>query len=560
MAKLNLDLLKHNNLDFSVGIDANGNTTYSLHGQVDLPIPGFKSAGSVSIHFTQDQYQQLKAAGGDFNAVKGLGPFSLSLDGGGNCAIDPQQAFSCSLDVTASGSLGFESDFASAGLSQNLAHCSVQIAMDDRTRENIQSNLQEVFESLDVSATCSSPLLPSQQGIQQGIQHLENRINDSFSLDNLIRSFGADPHALGLGDLSLNDINTDPDALAQLLYTLIQQQTQPNATNTSTNTADTADTASTPYAIQPPPAIGSTAPEHHPIDNAQFAQWLKTNHPNALTAIGLNEHGQFHHLASLDPRLIDDHLPDSPPANHILPDSHSTNPLHSLIDSQSDSLLNDSHIQQLEGYQLYLDLLHKYRQALYEEHLIEEHAQYQAFSDLVNNQGDHFEADAPDDPDESADPAATDPTSAPEQSAQSEHSEISDTSDSEDSADHHPPEASHPESATHADTAPSPATSDGPSQSAQLAGSAASAAFMSYARLAGWTDQDWLNDAPEQATASWLIDQSTQDLLDWQFNIQDYNLIDLSGDGATNAPQPYQSLDWNRHLDSSPSHARMSLV
>ena len=174
MAKLNLDLLKHNNLDFSVGIDANGNTTYSLHGQVDLPIPGFKSAGSVSIHFTQDQYQQLKAAGGDFNAVKGLGPFSLSLDGGGNCAIDPQQAFSCSLDVTASGSLGFESDFASAGLSQNLAHCSVQISARTPETNSSETSMQDFIESLDVSATCSSPLLPS----QQGIQHLENRIND----------------------------------------------------------------------------------------------------------------------------------------------------------------------------------------------------------------------------------------------------------------------------------------------------------------------------------------------------------------------------------------------
>ena len=393
MAKLNLNLLKHNNLDFSVGIDANGNTTYSLHGQVDLPIPGFKSAGSVSIHFTQDQYQQLKAAGGDFNAVKGLGPFSLSLDGGGNCAIDPQQAFSCSLDVTASGSLGFESDFASAGLSQNLAHCSVQISARTPETNSSETSMQDFIESLDVSATCSSPLLPSQQGIQQDLQHLENRINDSFSLDNLIRSFGADPHALGLGDLSLNDINTDPHALAQLLHTLIQQQTQPNATNSSDTTADT----TTPYAIQPPPAIGSTAPEHHPIDAAQFAQWLKTNHPNALTAIGLNEHGQFHHLASLDPRLIDDHLPDSPPANDLLPDSPPANHIlpDSLIDSQSDSLLNDPHIQQLEGYQLYLDLLHKYRQARYEEQLIEAHAQYQAFSDLVNNQGDHFEADAP---------------------------------------------------------------------------------------------------------------------------------------------------------------------
>ena len=70
-------------------------------------------------------------------------------------------------------------------------------------------------------------------------------------------------------------------------------------------------------------------------------------------------------------------------------------------------------------------------------------------------------------------------------------------------------------------------------QGAQLAGTGASAAFMSYARLNGWMEEDWLDEAWEQSVASFAITEAAKDIADWHFQGQDYNLLDWDAAGGS---------------------------
>ena len=68
---------------------------------------------------------------------------------------------------------------------------------------------------------------------------------------------------------------------------------------------------------------------------------------------------------------------------------------------------------------------------------------------------------------------------------------------------------------------------------AEMAGAGASAAFMSYARLAGWTEQSWLDEAWEQSVASFAIAEAAKDVADWNFEAADFNIFDWNAAGGS---------------------------
>ena len=68
---------------------------------------------------------------------------------------------------------------------------------------------------------------------------------------------------------------------------------------------------------------------------------------------------------------------------------------------------------------------------------------------------------------------------------------------------------------------------------AEIAGAGASAAFMSYARLAGWTEQSWLDEAWEQSVASFAIAEAAKDVADWNFEAADFNIFDWNAAGGS---------------------------
>ena len=70
-------------------------------------------------------------------------------------------------------------------------------------------------------------------------------------------------------------------------------------------------------------------------------------------------------------------------------------------------------------------------------------------------------------------------------------------------------------------------------QTAELAGAGASAAFMTYARMAGWTEESWLDEAWEQSVASLAISEAAKDIADWNFQGQDYNFFDWNAAGGS---------------------------
>ena len=68
---------------------------------------------------------------------------------------------------------------------------------------------------------------------------------------------------------------------------------------------------------------------------------------------------------------------------------------------------------------------------------------------------------------------------------------------------------------------------------AEIAGAGASAAFMSYARLAGWTEQSWLDEAWEQSVASFAIAEAAKDVADLNFEAADFNIFDWNAAGGS---------------------------